>query len=338
VSNGIVEPPDRTQLGRQALIERAWVLLLGLLLMACGGRTALESDGSLPSLSAPGAGGGGAPNTVSWDWDQIDWDGTFDESVVYLWTGSVNDTWAVISESVGTFHRDHWDGARWTRTVAENDSSARFEDGQIWAAANGHAFAGATSNDLQRWFGQAWAEWKAVPGCHAVGGSAEDDLWCATDSELWRFDGSRWTSTPLPGIRGIFARTGSDVWIWGARGASHFDGVNWSLELTDAVRCVSTSARNDVWAVQDGNLFHSAGPGKPWTRQNPTGARISSVWSESLTNTWIVAAGAAMRWNGSSWLVMSLPLQDERLLISGSSEDIWIAGTLELVHGRPTRR
>jgi hypothetical protein len=101
---------------------------------------------------------------------------------------------------------------------------------------------------------------------------------------------------------------------------------------------VSASGPTDVWAVQDGNVFHSTGPGSAWSRQNPTGGLIASVWSESATNTWIVAAGAAMRWNGSSWAVMPLPFQDERLLISGSSEDIWIAGTLQLIHGRPTRR
>jgi|GEM_PF-1398063 len=306
-------------------------IVVALLAVACGGRTSLESDRSQPPVSASG----GTSSVLSWD--EIAWDEPFDEAVAYLWTGSVTNTWAVISDSDGSFRRDHWDGSHFTRTTADDDPSGRFEAGQIWAAANGHAFGGATKN-LQRWFGQGWAEWRTIAGCIAVGGSAENDLWCATELELWRFDGTRWTSQIMPGIRGIYARTLNDVWIWGARGASHFDGARWSVELMDPVRCVSVSAATDVWAVQDGNLFHSTGPGTVWTRQNPTGARIASVWSESATNTWIVAAGAAMRWNGSSWVEMPLPLQDERLLISGSSEDIWIAGTLELVHGRPTRR
>jgi len=101
---------------------------------------------------------------------------------------------------------------------------------------------------------------------------------------------------------------------------------------------MSASGPHDVWAIQDGDVLHSIGPGTPWTRENPTGALISSVWSESPSNTWIVAAGAGMRWNGSSWRLMDLPMQDERLQVSASAEDVWIAGTQQLAHGRPVCR
>jgi len=134
------------------------------------------------------------------------------------------------------------------------------------------------------------------------------------------------------------ARARDDVWVWGELGARHFDGVRWSLEFVGLVKRVSASGPNDVWLVHDGNLFHATKLGSTWVRHNPTGGQIASVWSESPTNTWVVAAGAAMRWNGASWQLMPLPMQDERLLISGSSEDIWIAGTQMLIHGHPLRR
>jgi hypothetical protein len=309
-------------------------VLAALFGVACGGRTALEIELVPPPAGA--AGSGGAAYVV--DWDQIVWDDPpITEAVSYLWTGSATDTWAVVADNVGSFHREHWDGARWTRTATQNDPSARFDEAQIWAAADNEAFGGS-NQDVQRWFGQTWSDWAGTPACRAVGGSARDDLWCATDTDLWRFDGARWSSQTMAGIRGILARARDDVWVWGELGANHYNGVAWTHELSNLVKRMSASAANDVWAVQDGNLLHATDPGGPWTTQNPTGAQIAAVWSESATNTWIVGAGAAMRWNGSSWALMELPLTDERLLISGSSEEIWIAGTLMLIHGHPVRK
>ena len=321
------------QASRQ-LARRQW-LLLALLVVACGGRTAIENDDS-STMQASGGSAGAAPYT--WDWDQVMWEDVMTEVVTYLWTGSVANTWAVVPDGSGTFQRAHWDGVAWTRTAVLNAPSVPFDDAQIWAAANDEAFAGSSKN-LQRWSGNGWTDWAGTPGCKAVAGSAANDLWCATASELWRFDGARWTpQAMMTGIRGILARARNDVWVWGELGASHFDGVRWSVEFVGLVKSVSVGGPDDLWVVQDGNLFHATKPGGPWTRENPTGGQIASVWSESPTNTWIVAAGAAMRWDGSSWQLMPLPMQDERLLISGSHEDIWIAGTQMLIHGHPTRK
>src|SRR6478609_5112151 len=62
--------------------------------------------------------------------------------------------------------------------------------------------------------------------------------------------------------------------------------------------------------------------------------QIAGVWSQSRTNTWIVAAGSAMRWDGSRWITLDLPTQDELMCLSGSSQDVWLGGTLKLLHGR----
>jgi len=309
--------------------------------MACGARTELESDRS--SLSAQGSAGRGDKARCSASWDQITWDDSLDEAAEYLFTDSGTNTWAVVSgdsASAGSdsSFRDHWDGSRWTRTLAERDPSGRFGEQQIWAAGSRQAFAGSSKN-LQRWSGKTWADWQNSPGCRTLGGTAAEDLWCATETELWRFDGAQWTThKAISGILGILASARDDVWVWGTQGASHFDGVRWTLELTSLVGQLSASEATDVWALQDGDVLHSTGPGSAWTRENPTGGQILGLWSQSTTNTWVVAAGAAMRWDGTSWTLMPLPMQDERRLISGSSEDIWIAGTLLLAHGRPVCR
>ena len=308
---------------------------------ACGGRTAIDLDRSLPS-EPPAGGAGGVSALPRVSWDEITWDTVLDRSAVYLWTGSPNDTWAVTSAGasdvpgLGAFYRDHWDGSGWARTVAEFDPSQRFGEQQVWAAPSGQAFSGSSRNG-QRWSGQTWSDWPSAPNCRAFGGSAENDLWCATESELWRFDGAQWTHQTMSGIRGILANERDDVWVWGTEGAHHFDGTRWSVERMGLVRRVSASERTDVWALQDGDLFHSGGPGTIWTRQNPTGSQISGLWSEAKDNTWIAAAGAVMRWDGAAWTLVPLPTQDEWLLISGSHEDVWIAGTLMLIHGRPRR-
>jgi hypothetical protein len=333
VKNSIVDERHRTRHGSCLALRDRW-LFLTLLAVACGGRTGIESDRA-PSTQISG-GAGGAP--YSWSWDQIVWDDPVIEgSVVYLWTGSAANTWLVAADGVGSFQRQHWDGTGWTRTVAASDPNAVFDEGQVWGSENSQAFGGS-SKGLQRWLGTTWTDWRGTPECRVVGGRVADDVWCASESELWRLDGGHWTHQAMSGVLGILARARDDVWVWGERGASHFDGVSFRLELSGLVKHMSTSGPRDVWAVQDGNLLHSTGPGSAWTLQNPTGGQIASVWSEAPDNTWIVAAGAAMRWDGSSWQVMPLPMQDERLLISGSAEDIWIAGTQMLIHGHPTRR
>jgi len=313
---------------------RNWIVFMALLTAACGGRTAVEGDLGISAQAS--AGNGGVP-AVSLDWSEIVWDGTFAEAAPYLWTGSVNDTWAVTTDEVGSFHREHWDGTGWTRTDHDQGANALFEGAQVWTPDDGEAFGGSSRN-LERWVGRTWTDWEGTPGCSAIGGLSRDELWCATRTELWRLLAGSWSRQSMPGIHGILALARTDVWVWGELGAEHFNGFSWSHELDNLVKRVSASGPNDVWLVQDGNLLHSNGPGGPWTRQNPTGGQIASVWSESATNTWIVAAGAAMRWNGSNWELMPLPMQDERLYISGSSEDIWIAGTQLLVHGHPARR
>lgn len=333
----VVSARPRTRDVSRAPSRCGW-LVCALLSIGCGARTGFESD--LASVSARGA-AGAASAPCSKDWDQIVWDESLTEAAVYLWTVSANDTWAIVAaDTVGVraFYRDHWDGSRWTRTSSEGNTSSIFANQQIWAANPGQAFAGGTPT-LQRWSGNLWTSWNNTPDCHAIAGSAENDLWCATESDLWHFDGGTWTTTlSVTGVQGILANARDDVWLWGTTGARHFDGTRWTLELVDPIKRVSASGKHDVWAVEDGNVLHSAGPGTSWTLQNPTGGQIASVWSESPTNTWIVAAGAAMRWNGASWVLMDLPLQDERLFISGSAEDIWIAGTLKLAHGHPVCR
>jgi hypothetical protein len=347
VKNCIVSARRRTRSANLARPCNQWLLAL-LLCTACGARTAFENNDSLGPTGKPGDGGSGAAASSSAgadsggqptrqaSWDQITWIDVFDQSVAYLWTGSPTNTWALTSAGVGSFFRDHWDGVHWTRTVGERDQSSRFGSEQVWGAQGRQAFAGS-SESLQRWSGHAWSHWYATaPGCSAIGGSAIDDIWCANENELWRFDGSQWHYQLMSGIHGIQAGARNDVWIWGTNGASHFDGARFRLELAGLVRQVSASEPTNVWAVQDGDVLHSDGAGTEWTRQNPTGSQVAAVWSESLTNTWIVGAGAVMRWNGSTWSIVPLPAQDEWLLISGSSEDVWIAGTLRLIHGRPT--
>ena len=301
-----------------------------LLNVACGGSTSIDSA----PFSQSTGGSTASPRLASWA--RVDWDEPLEEAAIYLWTGSPSNTWAVLSAGQGdggAYYREHWDGMRLRRTVDERTAGERFDAQQVWAAAGGDAFSGS-GDGLQRWSGAAWADWAQTPACSAIAGSAEDDVWCATADELWRWDGLRWTSAALSGIHGILANARDDVWVWGTQGASHFDGTRWSLELPGLVRSLSARDSSDVWAVQDGNVLHAPGPGAAWARQNPTGSQISAVWNESKDNTWIVGAGAAMRWDGSRWRALDLPARDELLFISGSNQDVWIGGTLKLLHGR----
>jgi hypothetical protein len=297
------------------------------------------ASGGASAAGAPTIAGAGGAGPVVDPWEQLEWDAPREELVTYLWTASSTDTWAVLfgSDGRGSFYRDHWDGSSWTRTLDPTGNTGPFTDRQIWSAPNERAFA-CSIGTLQRWFGKNWLNWEATPDCRAIGGTAEDDIWCSNGAQLWHFDGKQWLPWMALDVQGILALARDDVWAWGSQGAMHFDGSSWKADLQDSVRSISANASNDVWAVQDGNLVHSDGPGTSWRRQNPSGSQIADVWSQSKTNTWIVAAGAAMRWNGSAWETVALPAQDELLLISGSDKDVWIAGTLKLLHGRVSGR
>ncbi|HYP90500.1 MAG TPA: hypothetical protein VEQ59_20155, partial [Polyangiaceae bacterium] len=75
--------------------RRGLGLVAASLLVACGSRsTLLDTDRSAPE-GAGVAGMSSAPRLKSWD--RIAWDEPSDEVPAYLWTGSVNDTWAVLS-------------------------------------------------------------------------------------------------------------------------------------------------------------------------------------------------------------------------------------------------
>jgi hypothetical protein len=294
---------------------------------------AAGTSGEAAGSSGEAAGSSGAGPRPRDPWEDVRWDTPRPGLIVYLWTGSPSNTWALFAAGGGAYARDHYDGSGWSSTLDPQGNEGRFEERQVWAAPSGQAF-GSSDKSMQRFAAPRWQDWGLTPTCRAIGGTAENDIWCADDKELHHFDGKVWATYLLTGIRGIQALARDDVWAWGATGALHFDGARWITELLQTVRSLSASGPRDVWAVQDGNLLHSNGAGTRWGRQNPSGGQISAVWSQSPTNTWIVAAGAAMRWNGRSWSTPSLPESDELLLISGSSSDVWIAGTAMLFHGR----
>jgi hypothetical protein len=298
---------------------RALRLLPLLLGVACGGR----SDVQLLTEAAPSAGGTNG-RAASPTWDRVTWDPPLSATVVYLWSGGPSDAWAVMSES-GGFVRAHWDGTDWTKT------DGRFDNRQVWEAPSRVAFGG-TQRGLQRFSAGSWRDWENTPACKALGGTTEADIWCATP-DLWHFDGAEWAPSGPGGTQGILARTPTDVWAWGVDGAWHFDGVSWTATLSGLVRTVSASSASEVWAVQDGDVLHRTAIPGAWSQQNPSGASISGVLTQAPNNVWIVAAGAVMRFDGKSWATLNLPARDEWLLIAGSREDVWIAGTMTLLHG-----
>jgi hypothetical protein len=267
---------------------------------------------------------------------------TRDGQVVRLWTGSASNTWAVRfaknDSGSATFFREHWDGRSWAQTSGD-DGAMQFGDQQIWGEPGGDAFGGGSR--LGRFTAGAWRSLPSAPACSSVSGTTENDIWCAYDtplgSELWHFDGKSWTQAGgFVKILGIQAVARDNVWLWGSA-LWHFDGKSWSVELDTPTRTVSANRNNDVWAITNGSttLVRRVNAGSAWrTVDNPSGAQLSDVWSQSPNNTWIVGAGSVMRWDGVRWNAVQIPTQDEFLIIAGSDRDVWIAGVLTLVHGR----
>jgi hypothetical protein len=188
----------------------------------------------------------------------------------------------------------------------------------------------------------------------SVSASGPSDAWAAGTyatsdpgqpfaPEALHWDGSSWTSVPLPALPGevntdpgvgILDISPTDAWLVGSwlRGGigrsfiAHWNGTAWSLVTHPAVNALThlaASGPKDVWADGTG-----AGPSFPaviehyngsrWTRSaSLPGIGLNGLTSVSRHQAWAVGSKlgglptgngtVAMEWNGSAWNVVPTP-------------------------------
>ena len=174
------------------------------------------------------------------------------------------------------------------------------------------------------------------------------------------WDGSTWTTVPMPGI-GIYfggaAVSTTDVWAVGQQGFAHWDGVTWTLAhgpFTGHPLPMTASATgpNDVWAV--GNRITSQGPngqgdlyhfdGSTWSvvpvAQPSSGSiLLNGVKALAPNDVWVVGeldpgsgsqSAVVRHWNGSTWSDVPSFTDSAHTVrldaIDGASGDLWMTG------------
>lgn len=213
-----------------------------------GGRSPLHFDGSAVRAAPAGMSGFGS-----------------------TWAVAPNDVWAVNGRQIG-----RWDGTAFNVVRATQSDSYRV----VWASGSNDVYVGG-HDDLLHWDGNAWHVLEGMRALNITGTSA-DDVWVGY-WKLWHFDGTSWSTLPLPEgapmpISSLSVTGPRDAWmVSGVNGSQgevfHFDGGRWVLHelgTKEVIREVKALAEDDVWAFGR-SLFHF--DGSTWTRapETPTG-------------------------------------------------------------------
>ena len=153
-----------------------------------------------------------------------------------IWANGPNDVWIVgaspggVNQTVRRMY--HWDGATWVSTTAGTEPALPgWGLVEIWGdfARSEYAVLHRTATGWQTVTEIGSAAKKALFGSSAT------NVFVVTASDLWRWDGSAWTSTPAPRI---FARgwtnSPTDVWLSGSNPSElwHYDGTQFSQVAT----------------------------------------------------------------------------------------------------------
>ena len=198
--------------------------------------------------------------------------------------------------------------ARWT--VESSGVSAKLQD--VWAAANGNAFAVGDAGTILRYDGQRWApmSWQPTQGS-------------ATTVTLYD----------------VWGRSPTDVWATGSGVILHFNGVAW----TEAFRLTSSIPIHGIWGSPTGNKMFAVGAagtlvesnnrGATWTQvaSTPFGPRtMHSVWGSSDTDVWAVGDGIVSRYvyESKSKSYKWTQQTDRNVNLTGTNLEVW--GTLRL--------
>jgi hypothetical protein len=166
-------------------------------------------------------------------------------------------------------------------------------------------------------------------------------------SIVLHYDGSQWTSVPVPNVgdlRGVAAIAANNVWAFGAA-VLHWNGDTWSRVATPRAvvanfSAISAAGPDDIWIV--GNRSVRIGPrhaglatlaehwdGKSWTvvntpNPNPKLSQLIDVTTLSPDDAWIVGQaphGYTMHWDGRVWRRVALPASTSK------STQMWGVGS-----------
>ncbi|MFE6489221.1 hypothetical protein ACFVGN_40700 [Streptomyces sp. NPDC057757] len=222
---------------------------------------------------------------------------------------------------------------------------------------------GAGQGVILRWNGGTWQQQPTsdVPGVgvwHALDAVSARDVWAygwGQDGEtLAHYDGSRWSSVPLPaGERYGFAKLAAvpgKVWLVSDTGISSYaHGVWRTTPLPEGVMIGAIEARNsrDAWAV--GQFAYAGRPGRSvlmhwdgraWTDVAPAGSDlpVTAVYQESARSVWVTALTPyvedqrqqtkVLHWDGRTWRDVTGPVDGlwAGAVTGDGKGTVWVSG------------
>jgi hypothetical protein len=232
----------------------------------------------------------------------------------------------------------HWDGARWhdVPTGTDDDLLA------LWGSRPDDVWAGGIDGALLRWDGRGWRRWQ-VPAAPNIGarsqraaadtnvrslaGSAGDDVWAVSGTELLHFDGRSWSRVPAPAaVDAVWAAGRNDLWV-----ATH-----------ESRAALDRTARTPVGAGEDGDAI--AGifrwDGLVWEqskREHPMlwRGRLVGIRGRDSGEIWAWGThGLFEHYDGRRWSTVSAHIGTRAVLdvALGTGGAVWLAGTDELCH------
>jgi hypothetical protein len=232
------------------------------------------------------------------------WDGTMwsslpaaPEQLNAIWAGGPGGVFAV--GSTGTVYK--WDGRSWT---------VSYMGGRLPAGGSGTGgiygvgatvFAG-TGQTMLRWDGSTWSPTTPLAGLKGVWASGPDDAYAISDSAISRWDGTSWATVgpgPMVGLNDVWGSGPNDVFVVGAGGTvAHWNGSVWSQTV-----------QQPAYSVLCPN-----GGGSDIRCQQPPAFDLRRVWGTGSNDVFAVGDGAPffhdtlwlLHWDGASWSTLWL--------------------------------
>ncbi|MFF2254287.1 MULTISPECIES: hypothetical protein [unclassified Streptomyces] len=320
-------------------------VVLILSLTGCGRDTSGSGKASPPPASpAPASPSAGLPEGESWRGAYVS---ESDDAEIMDVAASATDGRAIGRDradvSTATEKADgystfflHYDGRSWQGYDAAAELPQLAALGLTVLEASGPDNVWLFSTDLPpgalgtdpafaRWDGKRWREVPLPPAMtDKVKGAAvfaPDDVWLLAgeqrrpppgrrlDSEqaTWHWDGSRWTSVPLPAqAEAIDGRSGDDIWAVGnvpddveltKPAALHYDGHSWRLTETPRYRFTDPSLHEPQAGLDEILVSETGGVWATGQHTFSRGDEGNEPDDEAIL----------LRWNGSRWVKKAAP-------------------------------
>jgi hypothetical protein len=161
-------------------------------------------------------------------------------------------------------------------------------------------------------------------------GSSLSDAWVVASSQLFRWNGTQWSTQNLGPccVAGVGGTSPSNVWAVG-NSIARWDGSTWTTSsFRPAQRLTDVWALSDrAWAVGDnGYIVHF--DGTAWTAQaSGTTQSLTRIWGRSATEIYAAGRGSAvLRFDGTRWTPMNVPAQFNTTALYGEGNTAYLAG------------